>query len=139
MACRACEPHVFVSVAYGSVGNVFLSSIIYFSTIVCSVWFRMGAVLIPVVVFCRAFTLTAAVTAMGYSGNMEHWRIALQCGVPALFQLFGMLYLGTMMLSVAVNGLKSCPKEEDIRAMKKAFIIAGISMLMSVLSACLVY
>ena len=135
-----CSMDAFVSVGQGSLGTVVLSNMVYFAGIVLLGRIWLGFLAIPIVLFCKGFTLSAAVCVMMRIAEVEPMRIIMRIGIPTALQMSGLFYVSSAVFLLSVKRLLGISfGKEDANGLKRGLLVAAISSVLSVVSACVVY
>ena len=140
VASKACNMEAFVTVGQGSLRSVIVSNAVYLIGVVLlsRIWFGFAA--IPIVLFYKGFSISAAVCVMLQIAEVDVMTIILRIGIPSALQMIGLLYISPIFILVSIKRLKGCSMStDDLTGMKRGVRNAGLWSVLSVISACVIY
>lgn len=117
--------------------SIIAACVAYHVAVFAVIWFPIGLILIPLIMFVRGLALSAAVFVLYSTGAESVLNLGLMYGLPAMFQLSSLFYIAAFGLCLHVIRKKDrCFhfKQQSMKRIKQEllcsllFLLIGISM-----------
>ena len=130
---NACSTEGIATIPPKTHMPILLTTIVCFGGVLFSVRLGIAILAVPLILLCRAFVMTASVSAMQWGGAGQLEDTFLRIGVSGVFQLIALLYLGSVMIYTEYLRKKRVVIRADyVREMKSSLLLIVLFVIISI-------